>query len=41
MHRVAPAARTELFDRELLRLALLVLARGVITPLATVACQSD
>jgi hypothetical protein len=38
---MASAARTEFFDRELLRLALLVLAGGVITALATVACQSD
>ena len=41
MHRMGPATWTELLDRELLRLALLVLARGVIAPLAAVTRQSD
>jgi hypothetical protein len=36
-----PAARTELLNRKFLCLALLVLAGGVITALAAVACQSD
>ena len=39
MLRVAAARRTELLDRELLGLLLLVLAGGVIAPLAPVARQ--
>jgi hypothetical protein len=41
MFGMAPATRAELLDREFLGLPLLVLAGGVITPLATVARQSD
>ena len=41
MFRMASAARTELLDRELFGLPLLVLAGGVITPLASVARQPD
>jgi hypothetical protein len=41
MFRMAAAARTELLDRELFGLPLLVLAGGVITPLATIARQPD
>jgi hypothetical protein len=41
VNRMTPAARTELLDRKLLGLALLVLAGGVIAPLATFACHSD
>jgi hypothetical protein len=41
MLRMAPAARTELLDHELLGLPLLVLAGGVIAPLTAVARQSD
>jgi hypothetical protein len=41
MHRMGPATWAELLDCELLRLALLVLARSVIPPLAAVARQSD
>jgi len=41
MFRMASAAWTELLDHELLGLPLLVLAGGVITPLATFARQPD
>jgi hypothetical protein len=41
MFRMAPATRTELLDRELFGLPLLVLAGGVIAPLASVARQPD
>jgi hypothetical protein len=41
MFRMDTAAWTELLDRELLGLPLLVLAGGVITPFATVARQPD
>ncbi len=37
MNRMGPAARAELLDRELLRLALFVLGSDVVTPLTTVA----
>jgi hypothetical protein len=38
---MVPATRTKLLDRKLFGLALLVLAGGVIAPLAIIACQSD
>ncbi len=41
MHRMRAATGTKLLDCELFRLALLVLARGVIPPLAAVTRQSD
>jgi hypothetical protein len=41
MFRMASAAWTELLDRELFGLPLLILAGGVITPLASVARQPD
>jgi hypothetical protein len=41
MYCMCPATRAELLDRELFSLALLVLARGVIPPLAAVTRQSD
>jgi hypothetical protein len=41
MQRMAAAAWTKLLDRKLFGLALLVLAGGVIAPLAIIACQSD
>jgi hypothetical protein len=39
VHRVRPAFRTKLFDRELVGLSLLVLAGGVVALFATFACQ--
>jgi hypothetical protein len=41
MDRMSTAARTELLDRELVGLALLVLAGRVVSPFAAVTGQSD
>ena len=38
MHRMATAARAKLFNGEFLSLALFVLTRSVIAPLAAIAC---